>query len=43
MRLVRTLKKARSETLPIMMPKAVHICHIMIRAPRMAGGAHPAV
>ncbi|KAI1029580.1 hypothetical protein LB503_008169 [Fusarium chuoi] len=27
---------------PSMMPKAVHICHIMVKAPRIAFGAHSA-
>lgn len=33
---------ATETTKPNMMPKAVHICHIMVRAPRMVFGAHSA-
>jgi len=34
--------KAKEEAKPSMMPKAVHICHIMVKAPRIALGAHSA-
>lgn len=34
--------KATETTKPIMMPKAVHICHIIVSAPRMFLGADSA-
>jgi hypothetical protein len=34
--------KATETTKPIMIPKAVHICHIIVKAPRMFLGADSA-
>jgi hypothetical protein len=34
--------KATETTKPNMIPKAVHICHIMVRAPRIVLGADSA-
>lgn len=34
--------KATDDTNPSIMPKAVHICHIIVRAPRMFFGADSA-
>jgi hypothetical protein len=37
-----TFWNTRELTVPNMIPKAVHICHIMTRPPRMEAGAHSA-
>jgi hypothetical protein len=40
--MIVTFSNATETTKPSMMPKAVHICHIIVRAPRIVFGADSA-